>query len=84
MLFSFLLSGFNIFASAFFYRLKQRRRLGIHFLLRTLVFQMLSVLLLPLLFGLDGIWWAIAVAEGFAFLLSLSFLIAARNKYHYL
>ena len=82
--FSFLLSGFNIFASAFFTALNNGGVSAFISFLRTLVFQMLSVLLLPLLFGLDGIWWAIAVAEGFAFLLSLSFLIAARNKYHYL
>ena len=52
--------------------------------LRTLVFQTASVLILPLLLGVDGIWWAITVAEMFAFLISLMFLYLKRNKYHYL
>ena len=48
-----------------------------------LVFQLLSVLLLPVFFGVDGIWWAITVAEGFAFLIGGIFLFAERKRYHY-
>ena len=36
------------------------------------------------LFKLDGIWWAITAAECFAFLISVIFLVAKRNKYHYM
>ena len=45
---------------------------------------MLSVLILPMLFGLDGIWWAITVAEVFACILSMTFLVAKRKQYRYL
>ena len=41
------------------------------------------VLLLPLLWGLDGIWWAVVAAEGLAVLVSLAFLISQRKRYHY-
>ena len=52
--------------------------------LRTLVFQTASVLILPLIFDVDGIWYAITVAEVFAVLLSVGFLLAKRKKYHYM
>ena len=52
--------------------------------LRTLVFQMLAVLILPNLFGVDGIWWSIAAAEIPALAVSLAFLFGKREKYHYM
>ncbi|MDE6963392.1 MAG: MATE family efflux transporter [Lachnospiraceae bacterium] len=82
--FSFILAGLNIFTSAFFTALSNGGISAAISFLRTLVFQLLSVLLLPLLLGLDGIWWAITVAEVFAFIISLGFLAAKREKYHYL
>lgn len=82
--FSFILSGANIFASSFFTALNNGGVSAAISFLRTLVFQMLSVLILPVVFGLDGIWWAITVAEVCAFMISLIFLYAKRNKYHYM
>lgn len=82
--FSFILAGFNIFASAFFTALNNGGVSAAISFLRTLVFQMLSVLILPMLFGLDGIWWAITVAEVFACILSTTFLVAKRKQYRYL
>lgn len=81
---SFLLAGFNIFISGFFTALNNGAISAAISFLRTLVFQTASVLILPLLLGVDGIWWAITVAEIFAFLISLLFLFLKRNKYHYL
>lgn len=81
---SFLLAGFNIFTSGFFTALNNGAISAAISFLRTLVFQTASVLILPLLLGVDGIWWAITVAEMFAFLISLMFLYLKRNKYHYL
>ena len=82
--FSFLLVGFNIFASGFFTALNNGAISAAISFLRTLVFQSGAVLLLPLLLDVDGIWWAITAAECFAFLISGIFLIAKRNKYHYM
>ena len=81
---SFLLAGFNIFTSGFFTALNNGAISAAISFLRTLVFQTASVLILPLLLGVNGIWWAITVAEIFAFLISLLFLFLKRNKYHYL
>ena len=81
---SFLLAGFNIFVSGFFTALNNGAISAAISFLRTLVFQTSSVLILPLLLGVDGIWWAITVAEIFAFLISLMFLYLKRDKYHYL
>ena len=81
---AFIFSGLNIFTSSFFTALNNGGVSAAISFMRTLVFQMLSVLILPAVFGLDGIWWAVAVAEFAAFIVSLIFLFAKREKYHYL
>lgn len=82
--FAFLFAGFNIFASSFFTALGNGRISATISFLRTLVFQTSSVILLPLLLGVDGIWYAITAAEIFATLISIIFLLAKRRKYHYM
>ena len=81
--FSFLLAGFNIFASSFFTALNNGAISAAISFLRTLIFQTSSVLILPLILDVDGIWGANIAAEVFAFVISLAFLIANRKKYHY-
>lgn len=80
---SFVLVGFNIFASSFFTALNNGGISAIISFLRTFIFKLSAVLLLPLLFLLDGIWWADVTAEIVAFFLSLTFLIVKRKKYDY-
>lgn len=80
---SYLLSGINIYASSFFTALNNGGISAIISFLRTLIFQTGAVLILPLLLGIDGIWWAVAVSEVMAFLISIMFLILKRKKYHY-
>lgn len=80
---SFILSGLNIFASSFFTALNNGVVSAVISFLRTLVFQMLCVLILPIFFGINGIWMAIAVAEVFAVIISGIFLFTKRKKYHY-
>lgn len=82
--YSFLLAGFNIFTSSFFTALNNGAVSAAISFMRTLIFQTSSVLMLPIFLGVDGIWWAITVAEVFAFILSLTFLFAKRKKYHYM
>lgn len=82
--YAFLLAGFNIFTSSFFTALNNGAVSAAVSFMRTLVFQTSSVILLPVLIGVDGIWWAISVAEVFAFILSAVFLFAKRKKYHYM
>lgn len=80
---SFLPMGYAIFCSGFFTALNDGLTSAVISFLRTLVFQIAAVLLLPLLWGIDGIWASILVAEVMAVALSAVFLIAKRNKYHY-
>lgn len=82
--FSFLLAGYNIFASGFFTALNNGAISAIVSFLRTLVFQMISVLVMPMIFDVDGIWWSITVAEICAFIISTIFIFAKKNKYHYM
>ena len=81
--YSFLLAGFNIYVSAFFTALNNGGVSAAISFLRTLVFQTASVLILPLILHLDGIWWANTFAEICAFVLSVVFLFAKRKKYQY-
>ncbi len=80
---SFLLAGFNIFVSSFFTALNNGGVSAAISFLRSLVFQILCVLALPMLLGLDGIWWSVTVADVFACVISVIFLMAKRKKYHY-
>ena len=80
---SFLFMGYAIFASGFFTALGDGVTSAIISFLRTLVFQVAAVLILPLVWGIDGIWWSIVVAEGMAVVFSALFLLLKRKKYHY-
>lgn len=80
---SYLLSGINIYASSFFTALNNGAVSAVVSFMRTLVFQTGAVLILPLILGIDGIWWAVTVSEVMACLISSAFLVAKRKKYHY-
>lgn len=80
---SFLVSGFNIYASSFFTALNDGvTSAGISFG-RTLVFQIISVLAIPAVFGAKGIWYAVIAAELLALGVSGICLVWNRKKYHY-
>jgi len=80
---SFLLSGFNIFASAFFTALNNGVVSAILSFLRTLVFPIITVWIFPLFFGLDGLWSAVIGAELLAILFSIGFLTGNQKRYQY-
>lgn len=80
---AFLIMGFNIYGSAFFTALGNGLISALISFLRTLVFQVLAVLLLPVFLGLDGIWLAIVAAELLALAVTGSLLAGRRKKYHY-
>ncbi len=81
--FSFLFAGLAIFGSAFFTALNDGLTSALMSFLRTLVFQVAAVLLLPVILGTDGIWWSVVVAELAAASLSVAFIAAKRKKYKY-
>ncbi len=79
----FILAGVNIYASSFFTALGNGLVSAIISFVRVLVFQLLAVMLLPIFLGIDGIWLANTVAEVFSFIVSMTFLIKLKSKYHY-
>ena len=81
--FSFLFSGFSIFGSSFFTALNDGLTSALISFLRTLVFQVAAVLLLPLIWQLDGIWLSIVGAEAMALIVTALFLIQKRKRYGY-
>ena len=81
--FSFPLCGFNIFSSAFFTALNNGAISAAISFLRTLVFQVFAVLVLPMVLDIDGIWYALVFAEAAALLVSAALLVKNRNRYHY-
>ena len=80
---SFLFMGMNIFGSAFFTALNNGGISALISFLRTLVFQVAAVLILPLMLGLDGIWLAIVVAEVLALFVTAGLVIGYRKRYQY-
>ena len=80
---SFPFMGYAIYSSGFFTALNDGVTSAIISFLRTLVFQTAAVIFLPMVWELDGVWISIIVAEVMAVVLSVIFLIAKREKYHY-
>ena len=80
---SFLFSGFTIFASALFTALSDGRISAIISFVRTFGLIITSLLVLPFIIGMDGVWLAIPIAEFGGILLCLYFLRKYRTKYHY-
>ena len=81
--FQFLFAGVSIFASSFFTALSNGGVSAMISFLRTLVFQTAAILLLPLIWKLDGIWISIVAAELVSFVVSLIYIAAKRKKYGY-
>lgn len=81
--FSFLFSGLAIYGSGFFTALNNGLISAAISFLRTLVFQTAAILILPRIWGIDGIWISIVVAEVMAALVTVLFWTGNRKRYHY-
>ena len=81
--FAYLFTGMAIFASAFFTALNNGQISALISFLRTFVFELGAVLLLPLLLGVDGIWFSTVFAELMAAVTGVIFILALRRKYQY-
>ena len=80
---AYLFSGLNIFASSFFTALGDGLTSAVISFLRTMVFQLLALFLLPVWMGEDGIWWSVVVAEGLALAVSAVYLAIKRKRFGY-
>ena len=80
---SFLIMGFNVYASSFFTALGDGVTSALISFLRTLVFQLAALLLLPALWGIDGVWLAVTAAELAALAVSVYMFVTKDQKFHY-
>lgn len=80
---SFLFSGFAIFGSSFFTALNDGLTSALISFFRTFVFQVAAIILFPLVWGINGIWWSIVAAELMAVIVTLILLVIKRKKYNY-
>lgn len=80
---SFAVMGMNIYGSAFFTALGDGLVSALISFLRTLVFQLASVLVLPVFFKADGIWMAVVISEVLALSVTVMLLFKKRSTYHY-
>lgn len=81
--FSYLMAGINIYGSAFFTALNNGVISAVISFLRTLVFQCITVIVLPIFFAMDGVWLSIIIAEILSLAVTVIFLVAKRKKYGY-
>jgi len=80
---SIAIMGYNIYASAFFTGLNNGFISAIIAISRTLVFEIVMIFVLPIFFGLDGVWMAVSFAEGLSLIVAVLLLILNRKKYQY-
>lgn len=80
---AFIFMGFNVFGSSFFTALNNGAVSALISFARTLLFQVVSVLILPRIFGINGVWSAVIVAEGLSLILTVVCLMRYRSKYQY-
>lgn len=81
--FSFLFSGIAIYGSSFFTALNDGLTSALISFLRSLLFQVAAVMILPMIFGIDGIWFSVVAAELVAAVMTVLFIAAKKGKYHY-
>ncbi len=81
---SFVISGFNIYGSSFFTALNNGIVSAVISFLRTLVFQIVMVIFIPMIFGLNGIWVSIIFAELLALFVTVFFVFRNKSRYSYM
>ncbi len=81
---SYLISGFNVFGSAYFTSLNDGLVSAIISVGRTLILQVATVLVMPLIFGLNGVWLSVVAAEILALIITFVCFVAKRKKYRYI
>lgn len=80
---SFLFTGMNIFVSALFTAYSDGKVSAIISFLRTFVFLIACLMILPKFIALNGIWLSVPVAEGLSLLVAVYYLITRKKKYSY-
>ena len=80
---AYLFTGMAIFGSAFFTALNNGQVSALISFMRNFVFELGAVILLPILFGIDGIWYSVVFAELMSAAAGGIFMVALKKKYQY-
>jgi Na+-driven multidrug efflux pump len=80
---SFLIMGYNMFASSFFTALNNGLISALISFSRALLFQVVAILLLPRFWGVDGVWAAVVAAELASLAVTIVCLLSKKKEYHY-
>lgn len=80
---SFLICGLNIFGSSFFTSLNDGLISALISFARTLLFQVTTILIMPILFGIEGIWLSVLTAEVLALVITIICFVTKKKKYQY-
>ena len=80
---SFIFAGFNIFGSAFFTALNNGIVSALISFVRTFLFQFISIMTLPLILGINGVWLSVTVAEVLSLVLTTVLFFKMRKRYRY-
>lgn len=80
---SYLFTGFNIFAASMFTAFSNGKVSAIISFVRTFVFIILGIVLLPQLMGVDGIWLAVPFAEVLTLVISVFYISKLKKVYKY-
>lgn len=78
---SFILCGFNMFCSAWFTALGNGLVSAAAAFTRTLIFELVAVMVVPAIIGIDGIWVSVSIAEALALIMSAALIFAYRKRY---
>ena len=81
---SFLFCGFGIFGSSLFTALNNGIVSAVISFLRSVVFQVVAVFVLPFFWGIDGIWASVALAEFAGMMITFLFIFKLKKRYHYM
>ena len=80
---NFFLMGFNVYGSSFFTALGDGVTSALISFLRTLLFQLLALILLPLVLGIEGVWLAVTAAEAGALCVTVLMFVTKDKVFHY-
>ncbi len=79
----FIFAGFNMFCSSMFTALNNGVISAVSSFARTLIFQTVSIFVLPIFWGINGVWLATVVAEGLTLILSVVLFAVNNKRYGY-
>ena len=80
---SVLFTGINVFASGFFTALNNGKVSALISMLRTFILEAGALIILPEMFGINGVWWVMPVAEIIAIAVALFMIFRYREEYGY-